>query len=135
MNHRQGRFPGVQRMIIIPRLPAFIQIDEAILPNKLFEKFRATDVRGLVSIQALAALSLFLGGDANVDVATEAMTEFLRNMSHQALNRENHEILLEFDKLSELKNEIIDLCLDQSQALLDFSRNILDKIDQEINDY
>ena len=56
-------------------------------------------------------------------------------MSHQVLNGESNEILLEFDKLSELKNEIIDLCLDQSQALLDFSRNILDKIDQEINDY
>ena len=135
--HRQGRFPGVQRMIIIPRprLPAFIQTDEAISPIELFEKFRATDARGLVSIQALAALSLFLGGDANVDVATEAMTEFLRNMSHQVLNRENDEISLEFDKLSELKNELIDLCLDKSKASLDFSRNILNRVDQEINDY
>ena len=63
-------------MIIIPRprLPAFIQSDEAILPNELFEKFRANDARGLVSIQALAALPLFLGDDANVDVATEAVT-------------------------------------------------------------
>ena len=124
-------------MIIIPRprLPAFIQTDEAISPIELFEKFRATDARGLVSIQALAALSLFLGGDANVDVATEAMTEFLRNMSHQVLNRENDEISLEFDKLSELKNELIDLCLDKSQASLDFSWNILDRVDQEINNY
>ena len=95
--HRQGIFPGVQRMIIIlrPRLPAFIQTDEAISPNELFEKFRATDARGLASMQALA---LFLGGDTNVDVATEAMIEFLCNMSHQVLNRENDEILLEFDK-------------------------------------
>ena len=124
-------------MVIIPRprLPAFIQTDEAISPNELFEKFRATDARGLVSIQALAALSLFLGGDANVDVATKAMTEFLCNMSHQALNRENDKILLEFDKLSELKNELIDPCLDKSQASLDFSRNILDRFDQEINNY
>ena len=88
-------------MIIILRLslPAFIQTDEAISPNKLFETFRATDARGLVSIQDLAALSLFLGGDTNVDVATEAMTRFLCNMSHPALNRENDEILLEFDKM------------------------------------
>ena len=118
-----------------PRLPAFIQTDEAISQNELFEKFRATDARRLVSIQDLAALSLFLGGDANFDVATEAMTKFLRNMSHQALNKENDEILLKFDRLSELKNELIDLCLDKSQASLDFSRNILDRVDQEINDY
>ena len=51
------------------------------------------------------------------------------------LNRESNELLLEFDKLSELKNELIDLCLDKSQASLDFSRNILDRVDQEINDY
>ena len=118
-----------------PRLPAFIQTDEAISQNELFEKFRATDARRLVSIQDLAALSLFLGGDANFDVATEAMTKFLRNMSHQALNKENDEILLKFDRLSELKNELIDLCLDKSQASLDFVRNILDRVDQEINNY
>ena len=56
-------------------------------------------------------------------------------MSHQALNRENDEILLEFDKLSELKNKVIGLCLDKSQASLDFSRNIINRVNQEINDY
>ena len=56
-------------------------------------------------------------------------------MSHQALNRENDEILLEFDKLSELKNKVINLCLDKSQASLDFSRNIINRVNQEINDY
>ena len=63
------------------------------------------------------------------------MTEFLHSMSHQAINRENDEILFKFDKLSELKNELLDLCLDKSQALLDFSQNIIDRIDQEINNY
>ena len=99
--HKQGRFPDVQRMIIIPRarLPAFTQTDEAILPNKPFKKFIATEARGLVSIQALAALSLFLFGGANINVATEATTEVLHEMFYQALNRENDKILLEFDKL------------------------------------
>ena len=59
--HKQGRFLGVQRMIIIPRprLPAFRQSDEAISPNELSEIFRATDARGLASIQGLAAVIYF----------------------------------------------------------------------------
>ena len=59
--HKQGRFLGVQRIIIIPRprLPAFRQSDEAISPNEFSEIFRATDARGLVSIQGLAAVIYF----------------------------------------------------------------------------
>ena len=51
--HRNGHFPGSQRLMIIPipRIPRFIRSDEMILPTRLFERFQFTDARGLVSIQ------------------------------------------------------------------------------------
>ena len=60
--HRNGYFPGTQNVIIIPtpRIPSFIRTDEIISPTRLFERFQFTDARVLVSIQALAALSLYL---------------------------------------------------------------------------
>ena len=61
-----------------------------------------------MSLQALAALALFLGSDiiTTTEVASEALTKFLHNMPYQALNNENDDILLEFDWLAELKIEI-----------------------------
>ena len=62
-------------------------------------------MRGLVSLQALAALALFLRVDvvATTEAASEGLTEFLHSMSYQALNNENDDILLEFDWLTELR--------------------------------
>ena len=84
---RKGCFPSSQTLITTPKLkiPSFITTNEIISPSPLFERFQWTNARGLVSIQVLAALTLFLGGNENNDVATGVMTEFLHNMSHQAL--------------------------------------------------
>ena len=106
--HRNSRFLGSQNLIIIPtpRIPSFIRADKMISPTRLFERFQFTDARGLVSIQALAALSVYLEGNENTDVATEALTEFLHDMSHQALNVENDNFLLKFTELHLLMDEL-----------------------------
>ena len=120
--HRYGRFPGSQKMIIIPKpaIPEFIKTDEVISPTQLFEKFKASDARGLVSPQALAALALFSVDDiiTTTEAASETLTEFLHNMSYQALKNGNDDILLEFDWLTELKIEIINRCLDNNLGSL-----------------
>ena len=79
--HRLGRFPGSQDLIIIPKpdIPHFIKADEIISPNQLYEKFKSTDSNGFVSVQVLAALNIYLGGD--VELSREIMTEFLHNLS------------------------------------------------------
>ena len=63
-------------------MPYFIKTDKIISTNQLFEKFSSSDARGLVSVQALAALNTYLGG--NAEISRQALTEFLHNMSHQA---------------------------------------------------
>ena len=95
--HVLGRFPGKLDLIIIPKpdTPAFIKTDKIISPNQLYEKFRCTDGKGLVSVQVLAGLNIHLGGA--IELSRKTMTEFLHNMSMQALNRENDNILLDFE--------------------------------------
>ena len=126
-------------MIIIPKpaIPEFIKTDEVITPTQLFEKFKASDSRVLVSLQALAALALFLGGDiiTTTEAASEALMEFLHNMSYQALNNENDDILIEFDWLTELKIEIINRCLGKNLGSLKINQKNEEKIEQELKDY
>ena len=56
-------------------------------------------------------------------------------MLHQALNRENDNILIEFDRIADLITELIDLCLGKNNASLDFDNKTLVKVKQEVNDY
>ena len=56
-------------------------------------------------------------------------------MLHQALNRENDNILIEFDRIADLITELIDLCLGKNNASLDFDDKALVKVKQEVNDY
>ena len=55
-------------VLIQPALPYFVKADKAISPSQLFEKSKSTDARGLASLQALAALSIFLRNDVNRDI-------------------------------------------------------------------
>ena len=87
-----------------------------ISPTRLFERFQFTDATGLVSVQALAALTLYLGGDENTDIATEVLIEFFHNMSHQALNVETDDVLLKFTELHLLMDELTGLFTEDVQA-------------------
>ena len=93
-----GRFPRKLDLIIIPKpdTPAFIKTDEIISPNELYEKFWGTDAKSLVSVQALVVLNIHLGGD--IKLSKKTMTEFLHKMLMLALNKENSNILLDFEK-------------------------------------
>ena len=46
------------------------------------------------------------------------MSEFLNNMSYQALNKENDNILIQFDKAANLITELINLMLDKNSLSL-----------------
>ena len=130
-----GRFPGSQYLIVVPRpeIPYFIKTDKIISTNQLFEKFSISDVRGLVLIQALAALNIYLGG--NAEISRQALTEFLHNMSHQALNKDNDNVFIQFDRTAELIIELISVLLDRNNKSLNIANIINDNINDEVNDY
>ena len=101
------RFPSSQDLIVAPRteIPYFMKTDKIISTNQLFGKFSSSDAHGLVSIQALAALNIYLG--VNADISRQALAEFLHNMSHQALNKDSDNIFIQLDRRAELIIELI----------------------------
>ena len=80
----KGRFPGSQELIMVPQaqIPPFIKLQTPLSPIDLQQNFKATDARDLVSIQALAALNIHLGGDKTI--SKNSLHEFLHNLSFQA---------------------------------------------------
>ena len=79
-------------------IPDFVQTETPLSPIDLHKRFKATDA--FASIQAIAPLNIHLGGDK--DVSKNALTEFLRNLTFQALSKENDDILLSFDFVDNL---------------------------------
>ena len=64
----------------------------------------------------LAGLNVFLGGD--LEKSQKTMTEFLHNMSMQALSKSNVKILLEFDKIVDLVTNLTGLFQQQNIGFL-----------------
>ena len=132
---QHGRFPGSQELIVVPKpeIPYFIKTDKIISTDQLFEKFSSSDARGLVSVQALAALNTYLGG--NAEISRQALTEFLHNMSHQVLNKDNDNVFIHFDRMAELIIELISVFLGRINKSLNIAKIINNNINDEINDY
>ena len=122
-------------MTVVPKLeiPHFIKTNKVISTNQLYEKFSSTDARALVSIQALAALNMYYGG--SVEISRQVLTEFLHNISDQALNKDNYNIFIQFDGTAELTTELIFVLLDRNNKSLNIASVINDNISNEINDY
>ena len=131
--HVLGRFSGKLDLIIIPKpdTPAFIKTDKIISANQLYEKFRCTDGKGLVSVQVLAGLNIHLGGA--IELSRKTMTEFLHNMSMQALNRENDNILLDFENVTNLVTSIIVLLKQQNKKSIQINDSNKVEVDKEIS--
>ena len=96
---RNGRFPGSQKLIAIPQVktPLFLKTDIPISPIDLCKKFAGSDAQALVSIQALAALNIHFG--ENKYVSRQAMHEYLKNLTFQALSQENDKFYMSFTEI------------------------------------
>ena len=64
----KGKLPGSQNLNFILQIdvPDFIKTDMPLSPINLYNKFKATNAKALVSMQGLAALNIYLGGDRNI---------------------------------------------------------------------
>ena len=95
---QHGRFPVSQNLLVVPKpeIPYFLKTNKVISTNQLHEKFTSTDPCGLVSIEALAALIIYYG--RSTEISRQTLSEFLHNMSHQALNKDNYNVFMQFDR-------------------------------------
>ena len=99
------RFPGSQALIVIPKpeISYFIKTNKVSSTDQSYETFNSTDACELVSIQALGPLNIYYG--RSTEISRQALTEFLYNMSHEALNKDNCNFFMQFDRMAEQINE------------------------------
>ena len=130
-SQQHGRFPGSQDLVVVPKpeIPYFIKTNTVISTNQFYEKFSSTAARGLVSIQALAYYS------GSTEISRQALSEFLHNMSHQALNKDNYNVFMQFDRMAELIKKLIFMLLDRNNRSLNPANAINNNINNEKNDY
>ena len=104
--YETGRFPGRNALIPVPRapIPSFIDTNDVLSPGDLYESYVGRDMRGLVSLQFLAAFNRFLGGESSL--SRNAMGKFLHNLSWQALTNYNDSIQIKFEATTELIKNI-----------------------------
>ena len=77
-----------------------------ISPVDLYRKLAGTDVQGLVSTYALAALNIHFSG--NKYISQSALSEYLKTLTYQALNQENDKIFMSFDDTGLLVNNLLE---------------------------
>ena len=104
--YETGRFPGRNYLVPVPmaNMSLFVNSRDWISPRSFYETYVRRDMQGLTSVQFLAAFNKFLGGDK--EISRNAMSEFLHNLSRQALTNENDSIKIEFTAITELVQSI-----------------------------
>ena len=129
----KGRFPGSQELIMVPQaqIPPFIKAQTPLSPIDLYQNFKATDARALVSIQALAALNIHLGGDKTI--SKNALSEFLHNLSFQALSKETDDIYLNFNNVSELIIYILEGLAKKNNESIAVAKNLGKNLQDELD--
>ena len=119
-------------MVPQAQIPPFIKLQMPLSPIDLQQNFKATDARDLVSLQALAALNIHLGGDKTI--SKNALSEFLHNLSFQALSKETDDIYLNFNNVSELIIDILEgLAKKNNESIAvakNLGKNLQDELDQ-----
>ena len=117
---KTGRFPGSDNLAIILSgiIPAFAKTKDVISPSDLYETFKDSNAYGLVLAQFLAALNIYFNGDKLLSKIV--MTEFLHNLSLQALNRDDDIVQLKFGSIIALNRKLKPLIGDDDRNRLSF---------------
>ena len=118
---KHGRFPGSQKLISIPQVkaPHFLKTDIPISPIDLYKNFVETDAKVLTSIQALAALNIYFGGNKNT--SQQVMSEYLKNVTFQALSQENDNVYMSFEEIGLLVNDLLECFVKKENEQIDKS--------------
>ena len=117
-------FPAVDTLAIVPTgvVPSFVKTDDILSPFDLYKNFNSTDAHGLVCVQFLAALNVFLGSDKII--SKSAMSEFFHNLSMQALNKMIDKVKLKFDAINDLNKNINNLLITEANKFKTLPKEI-----------
>ena len=129
----KGRFPSSQKLIMLLQadIPDFVKTETPLSPIDLYKKFNAKDAKALASVQAIATLNIYLGGDS--DISKKALTEFLCNLTFQALSKENDDIFMSFEHVGNLFHDIFESLAKVNQQLVDDCKILSENLKEELN--
>ena len=125
---KTGRFPGnYTNLILVPagKKPDFVKTFDQISPSELNEKFQNGPSYGIAAVQFLAGLNIHFGGDKKL--SQDVMSEFLHNLSWQALTIDNSNVNIKFDAIIELNKNIKRLIRDVDRSnikIIEFENGI-----------
>ena len=124
---KTGRFPGYVEYINVPPgvNPHFIEKHDQISPTEINEKFKNSSCYGLVSVQFIAALHVFFGGDK--ELSRNAMSKFLHNLSLQALTIDDDKSEIQFHEIVELNRNLKALMRDDERNEIKIHENHFEK--------
>ena len=131
--YNYGKFPGSNELISIPysKNPYFLKTNEHLSPATLHQKFYNSDLLGLSSFQALCALNIYLGGSK--EISGLAYSEFLQNMTYQALSQENDSIQLAFDQCVDLGHSIVNTLNEIVTEESEYSSYVSDRVNDALD--
>ena len=118
-------------MVLQAQIPPFGKTQTPLSPIDLYKNFKATDAKALVSIQALTVLNIHYGGKRTV--SKNALTEFLHNLTFEALSKENDEIYLSFDYIGDLVLDILEGLAKKDQQSVEVAKTLNENIKQELD--
>ena len=114
---KTGRFPGnYTDLILVPagKKPDFVKTFDQISPSELNEKFQNGGSYGIAAVQFLAGLNTDFGGGKQL--SQDVMSEFLHNLSWQALTIDNKKINIKFDAIIKLNKNLKRLIRDVDRS-------------------
>ena len=97
-----SRFVAVDTLAIVLTgvVLSFVKTNNILSPFDLYQNFNLTHAHGLVCVQLVPVLNVFLGGGKII--LKNAMIEFFHNLSMQALNKMDDRVKLTFDDINDL---------------------------------
>ena len=107
---KMGKFPiKNDKFVYVPEgvRPPLVRANEKISPSVLYEKFQSTDPQGLVAVQFLAALNIFMRGDSAL--SKNAKSEFFHNLSMKALSEDENSVEMRFNHIGILCDNLKEL--------------------------
>ena len=127
-----GRFLGSQKLVSIPKvnLPYFLKTDMPISSVDLHKTFAGTDAKALASIHALVALNIHFG--RNKYISQTAIGEYLQNLTYQALSQENDKILMSFDNIGLLVNDLLEQFVRKENNEIDEASVVSERINNKL---
>ena len=100
------------------------------LPD-LYKKFAGTDVKGLVSLHALAPLNIYFDGSR---IASQtSFGELLKNLTYQALSQENDDIFLSFEEGTSLVYSIVNAFAEMENREFEIASQVSEQISDKLD--